>query len=274
MEAFGESHCVLSWAPLLPLPQSPCDRGIVWGRLRARDRVSSMSLHHPPEAPPTSPLTTREGVLAMLVREGEATAADLAAALGVSVQAMRRHLRSLEEDALVEASASAAGPGRPTNHWRLTSRGQEHFGDGSETFALGLLHSMAANLPPDTIATLMALQAEEKSRHYRTQIGTGSLENRLERLTELRRAEGYVAEMLPDSSPDSPSAAWMIREHHCSVMRIAEEFPQVCDQELQLLRLTFPDCEIERVHWRLKEGHSCGFRLRLRLPTLAPSALP
>jgi hypothetical protein len=28
------------------------------------------------------------------------------------------------------------------------------------------------------------------------------------------------------------------------------------------------------VHWRLQEGHSCGFRLQPRLPSLAQPALP
>ncbi len=269
---------------LLRLPQLPGARGIVWKRWRATDRILFMSLPHPPQSHGTgaqplpvaesASLPTRDGVLSVLLRQGEATAAELAEILNVSVQAMRRHLRSLEDDALVEASASAAGPGRPTNHWRLTAQGQERFGDGSETFALDLLHSMAAHLPPETITSLMAQQADEKARHYRSQIGSGPLEERLERLTELRRAEGYVADLCPDVSQDAPSGAWMVREHHCSVMRIAEEFPQVCDQELQLLRLTFPDCQIERVHWRLQEGHSCGFRLQPRLPSLAQSALP
>jgi predicted ArsR family transcriptional regulator len=27
--------------------------------------------------------------------------------------------------------------------------------------------------------------------------------------------------------------SWVISEFHCSVIRIAEEFPMVCDQELQ-----------------------------------------
>jgi DeoR family suf operon transcriptional repressor len=215
--------------------------------------------------PPVStdpPVATRDAVLALLLRQGEATAADLATSLGVSVQAMRRHLRSLEDDSLVEASPTAAGPGRPTNHWRLTHHGQERFGDGSETFALGLLHSMAATLPADTVSNLMEQQAEEKARTYRTRIGSGPLEDRLERLTDLRRAEGYVADLGLDPNGAPAERAWVIREHHCSVMRIAEEFPQVCDQELLLLRLTFPDCQVDRVHWRLQEGHSCGFRLQ------------
>jgi DeoR family suf operon transcriptional repressor len=229
---------------------------------RNRSPLASHAVNSVEDAAMEPPLATRDAVLALLLRRGEATAADLAAHLGVSVQAMRRHLRSLEEDALVESSTASTGPGRPTNHWRLTHHGQERFGDGSETFALGLLHSMAATLPADTMSNLMEQQAEEKARIYRARIGSGPLEDRLERLTDLRRAEGYVADLGPDPGVDPTHGAWLIREHHCSVMRIAEEFPQVCDQELQLLRLTFPDCQVDRVHWRLQEGHSCGFRLQ------------
>jgi DeoR family suf operon transcriptional repressor len=193
------------------------------------------------------------------LRHGDATAADLALQLAVSVQVMRRHLRSLEVEGLVEASPAPEGPGRPSNRWRLTDAGRGRFTDGSGDFALGLLHSLANCLSPTQIGQLMEQQAEEKAAGYRQRIGVGTLPERLDRLVELRRREGFVAELRPD--PDNPGA-WMISEFHCSVMRIAEEFPMVCDQELQLIRRTFPDCQVERVHWRLEEGHSCGFRLR------------
>ena len=208
---------------------------------------------------------TREAALTILLREGEATAADLARRLGVSVQVMRRHLRSLEEDGLVEACASHERPGRPSNRWHLTSQGHERFPDGSEHFALGLLQSISTSLPPETLRSLMDQQAREKSSQYRQRLGDGPLRERLERLVELRRLEGYVAELradgeIPTGSGSTPEA-WILSEFHCSVMRIAEEFPVVCDQELQLIRHTFPDCQVDRVHWRLEEGHFCGFRL-------------
>jgi DeoR family suf operon transcriptional repressor len=210
-----------------------------------------------PSRTTSSPAPTRDGVLSLLLRLGEATAADLAESLGVSVQVTRRHLRGLEEEGFVEASPSAEGPGRPSNHWRLTDAGHHRFHDGSETFALGLLHSIASSMPSDAIEGLLQSQADQKAADYRSRIGLGPLRERLERLVELRRVEGYVAELRPDPEGD----AWLINEYHCSVMRIAEEFPVVCDQELQLIRRTFPDCHIERIHWRLEEGHSCGFRL-------------
>ena len=202
---------------------------------------------------------TREAALTLMLRQGETTAAQLADDLGVSVQVMRRHLRSLEEEGLVEASLTSEGPGRPSNRWRLTPAGRGHFPDGSDDFALGLLNSIAATLPADMVDGLLQRQAADKAGDYRQRIGSGSLLERLERLVELRRGEGYVAEVRPD--PDG--CGWVMSEFHCSVMKIAEQFPCVCDQELQLIRHTFPDCQVERVHWLLEGGHACGFRLQL-----------
>ncbi|APD48417.1 iron-sulfur cluster biosynthesis transcriptional regulator SufR [Synechococcus sp. CS-602] len=200
---------------------------------------------------------TREAALTLLLRQKAATAAELSELLEVSVQVMRRHLRSLEEEGLVEASASSEGPGRPTNQWRLTTAGRDQFPDGGEQFALGLLHSMAASLPPEMVKNLLRQQAMTKGSCDRQEIGEGSLTERLERLVELRRQEGYMSEF----SADGDGLSWCMSEYRCSVGRLAEQFPQICDQELQQIRHTFPDCSIERVHWRLEGGHSCGFRL-------------
>lgn len=216
----------------------------------------------PPGVAPAgdAPAATRDAALGLLLRQGDATAADLAQQLGVSVQAMRRHLRCLEEDGLLEASPAHDGPGRPSNRWRLTAAGRGRFPDGSEHFALGLMQSLAASLPPETLQSLLRDQAETKAADYRNQIGAGSLAERLDRLVDLRRREGYVAECLAEVGSEG-TTSWLLSEFHCSVMRIAEQFPLVCDQELQLIRHTFPDCRVERVHWRFDSGHSCGFRI-------------
>jgi len=212
----------------------------------------------------TDPASTREAVLSLLLRQGESTAGELAEHQAVSVQAMRRHLRSLEDNGLVESSPAPEGPGRPSNRWRLTAKGQGHFPDGSDHFALGLLQSLAGSLPAETLQDLLNDQALQQAGVYRNQIGEGALQQRLERLVELRRQEGYMAECARDPNH---AKAWVISEFHCSVIRIAEQFPCVCDQELQLIRHTFPDCQVERVQWRLEKGHSCGFRLIQGLDT-------
>ncbi len=216
--------------------------------------------------PSTTQAPTREAVLTLLMRLGEATAAQLAEALSVSVQAMRRHLRSLEEEGVLEASPTPEGPGRPSNHWRLTRQGHDSFPDSGENFAIGLLQSMAASMPRDAIQTLLKQQAVAKASVDRRLIGEGSLTERVQRLVELRRREGYMTECRRDGD----GLSWCMSEFHCSVSRIADQFPLICDQELQQMRHTFPDCTVERVHWRLEGGHSCGFRLTPRPPAAHP----
>ena len=187
----------------------------------------------------------------------------MAGQLGVSVQVMRRHLRSLEREGLVESSCNSTGPGRPSNVWRLTNQGRKRFPDGSEAFARGLLHTVASCLGPDQLQDILGHHAADQARRYRTFLGNCSLEKRLERLVELRRREGYVADYEPCQEPQG----WLLTAFHCSVARIAEQFPVICSQELQLYRSIFPDCHVERIHWIQEGDHCCGFRVRQSKPS-------
>ena len=204
--------------------------------------------------------TTREATLAYLLREGVSSASNLSAYMGISVQAMRRHLRTLELDGLVASSPIAEGPGRPSNLWQLTLKGQNLFnnGSGSEKFALELLDSIEDTLPNEMISSLLNNQSRQKANLYRRLIGNGNLTVRLEKLVELRNAEGYMAEIHP--SKDG-SASWILNAFHCSIRSIAEKYPIICDQELELIRSIFDDCQVMRVQWRLESGHSCGFQI-------------
>ena len=201
--------------------------------------------------------STRDAVLSLLLERGEMDAGDLAETQQISVQAMCRHLRALADEGLVASIACTSGPGRPSNRWFLTEGGRERFPDGSGGFALGLLDSLRSSLSEEAFQQLLQRQAEGKAQQYRLQLGDASLEDRLHQLAGLRREEGYVTVC----SLDEDGHSWNLQEAHCSVQRIAEEFPTICDQELLLIRRTVPDCRVERVHWRLEGGHTCGFRI-------------
>ena len=203
--------------------------------------------------------STREATLSLLLRQGSSCASNLAASMGISVQAMRRHLRSLENDGLVESNLISDGPGRPSNFWQLTPQGHNCFNNaqGSEKFALDLLASIEAYLSKENVTWILNLQAIEKAIKYREKIGSGSLNSRLKKLIELRQQEGYLSEL----SLSNDGFSWYLNAFHCSIRCIAEEYPVVCDQELLLLRNGFPDCDVERVQWRLESGHSCGFKV-------------
>ena len=210
-------------------------------------------------APLDATTSTREATLRYLLREGGSCAGRLATCMRISVQAMRRHLRSLENEGLVESHLVSEGPGRPSNFWQLTLKGQNCFnnGDGSEKFALDLFSAIENNLSEKRVAEILNNQTVQKAITYRKRIGSGSLNQRLEKLIELRKQEGYLSEL----SLPSDGMGWYINAFYCSIRGIAEQYPMFCDQELTLLKEIFSDCQVDRVQWRLESGHSCGFRV-------------
>ena len=210
--------------------------------------------------PPLEAITTRDATLTFLLREGGSSAARLADSMGISVQAMRRHLRSLENDGLVESRVMVNGPGRPSNFWQLTDQGQNCFnnGDGSEKFALDLLSAIQSNFSQERVSDILKSETIQKAITYRTSIGKGSLNVRLQKLIKLREKEGYLSEL----SLSNDGRGWYINAFYCSIGSIAEKYPLLCDQELILLKEIFHDCEVERVQWRVESGHSCGFQVR------------
>ena len=81
---------------------------------------------------------------------------------------------------------------------------------------------------------------------------------RLEKLVCLRQAEGFM----PECHQNPNGKGWLLKELHCSIRPIAEEHPFICDQELETIRQTFPDCQVDRVQWLLEDGQACGFSIQ------------
>ncbi len=203
---------------------------------------------------------TREATLSHLLKDGESSASRLASVMRISVQAMRRHLRNLEQEGLIESNSISLGPGRPSNLWHLTSLGHNYFnsGKGGEQFALELLHLLESTLSKNKTDQILRDLAVQKANVYRRIIGSGAIQTRLKKLIELRMKEGYISDFHLCSENNS---SWYLNAFSCSIRGIAERFPIVCDQELQLIRYIFPDCNVERVQWIITTGHTCGFKI-------------
>ncbi len=198
---------------------------------------------------------TKEATLNLLLRTGQSSAARLANNLGISVQAMRRHLRSLEKEELIRSNTSSPGPGRPPNIWELTPKGRQTFNVNTKDFALNLLNSLDSTLSPEVFKQVLSNQTNKKEFIYKSRIGSGSCKSKLEQLIKLRREEGYFSEL--KKAPDS--AGWQVIEYNCSIRQIAEAYPVFCDQELEMIRKIFPECKVDRRQWCIENDHYCGF---------------
>ncbi|EDX86017.1 iron-sulfur cluster biosynthesis transcriptional regulator SufR [Synechococcus sp. PCC 7335] len=235
-----------------------------------RQKVTSQSTSQPSTKVTASRVSTggsssmREDILRFLLKRGTATAGAIARHLDITPQGIRRHLKNLETDGLIEHQTSQAGIGRPNHVYKLSRKGREQFPDQYDQFALSLLDTVADTLGPEHVSKLLRHQWQQKAAEYRKQLGDAPLNERMQTLVKLRQAEGYMAECYPaDDSTDD--LAFVITEYNCAIAHIAESYPTVCGHELAMFALALPDCSVERTHWLVDGEHQCGYLVKMRV---------
>ncbi|NJK68026.1 MAG: iron-sulfur cluster biosynthesis transcriptional regulator SufR [Microcoleus sp. SU_5_3] len=215
----------------------------------------------------TQQTSTKQDILQFLLKGDKATALELAESLDISPQAIRRHLKDLEGEGLIHYQSVQAGMGRPQHIYELTSLGRDRFPNRYGDFAVSFLDTLAETVGREQVITILQKQWERKATDYRRLVGAGSLEERVSKLVELRRAEGYMAECYPVESvgvemcSDVKGDRFVLMEHNCAISNVAETFPSVCGNELEMFAAVLPDCIVERTHWIIDGEHRCGYSI-------------
>lgn len=197
---------------------------------------------------------TKQDILQHLLKRGEVKAQEFAEKFDISPQAIRKHLKDLETEGLIYHTAEQAGMGRPQFIYALTTAGRDRFPDSYNQFAVNFLDTLIDTLGKEQVSEVLHKQWQRKSQHYKSQLGIGSLKQRLEKLAEIRRAEGYVTEWFPVEA----TANFVFTEYNCAIAHVAESFPSVCGHELEMFA-TVLDCAVERTHWMVNGEHRCGY---------------
>ena len=208
--------------------------------------------------------STKQDILHHLVKQGPTSAQALAEHLGISPQAVRRHLKDLEDEGLIKRETVQVGMGRPNHLYSLSREGRDRLPERYNDFAVSLLNTLAQTVGPDQMGTILRKQWEQKAQDYRKQMGLGSLAERVARLVELRRLEGYMAEWhtVDGDGSDSSAPEYIITEYNCAIAQIAESFPSVCGHELDMFELALQGCRVQRTHWQANGEHRCGYLIQ------------
>jgi DeoR family suf operon transcriptional repressor len=210
----------------------------------------------------TQPTSTKQDILQHLLKKGQATALELADALAISPQATRRHLKDLETEGLIEYRSVQNGMGRPQHIYYLSRQGRSQFPHNYDEFALSFLDTLAQTVGETQVREVLRKQWERKAEEYYKLVGQGSLKERVTRLVELRRSEGYMAELL--AIEDNVTEKYILAEHNCAISGVAESYPSVCGHELEMFSVVLPDCTIERTHWINQGEHRCGYLIQAK----------
>ncbi len=171
---------------------------------------------------------TTRGQVVTLLRARERTVDDLAQALGLTDNAVRAHLASLERDGLVRQLGVRRGGGKPAFAYGLTADAERLFPKADAIALRGLLEVLAERLPPAAFDELM----RETGRRIApaSPAPEGDLRARVERATALLADLGGLAEW--EARDDG---SFTIRGFSCPLAAASPGCPAVCRLAAALL---------------------------------------
>lgn len=178
---------------------------------------------------------TRDRVARILLESGPTTAAGLAAALGLSPAAVRRHLDALVALGEVQGKdrpvRGQRGRGRPARVFALTDAGRDGFPHTYDDLASAALRHLAAHGGVEAVERFAAERVaalEERCRDAMADVADEPAA-RAEALADALSREGYAA------SASAIASGGQLCQHHCPVAHVATEFPQLCEAETQAI---------------------------------------
>lgn len=207
---------------------------------------------------------TRRSLLGHMKRRGEARADALAAQAGITVQATRQHLTALERDGLVTHSVERKGPGRPTHLYALTAAGDALFPRAYAELTNELLDYVEKE-DPALLQRIFDRRADRRLAAARERTRNASFGTKVKEVAAILDEDGYLADF-----EERPDGTYLIREHNCAVLSVAQRYGHACSSELAFLRAAMPEAEVTRIAHRLAGGHVCAYRIALRDPCTSP----
>lgn len=206
--------------------------------------------------------TTRGQILEALRRSTGLTADRLAAQLGVTAMAVRKHLAILERDGLLAARVERRPVGRPVHIYTLTPQAQDSFPQRYQDLTTDLLDDLRALDGEEKVNLLFRRRADRAYATLAPAVAGHCLPDRLTTLADFLDRQGYLA-----AWETTPEGDYLLKEHNCAIYGVAQCTPEACACELDLFRRLLDDVEIEREQHVVDGDCLCSYRLR---PKTAP----
>nr|WP_275426195.1 metalloregulator ArsR/SmtB family transcription factor [Nocardia arizonensis] len=192
-------------------------------------------------APATAEGRTRAAIVQLLLEEGPITANAIGARLGLAPAGVRRHLDALIDSGQARAARSAPwqqkGRGRPAKQYQLTAKGRGRLGHAYDDLAGAAIRQLGEIGGEQAITDF----ARRRARTIVAGIDAVGSDEAVEHTTERTTAKAEeIAAAFTDAgfaaTTRKVGAGVQICQHHCPVAHVAEEFPQLCDAELEVFR--------------------------------------
>src|SRR5215210_741119 len=111
------------------------------------------------------------GQIIILLRRATRTVEELAQILGLTDNAVRAHLASLERDGLVEQSGARRGSGKPAFTYDLSAEAEGLFPKPYTSVLSAILDVLSEEMPPEQLENLLRASAARLAGEYKGPAG-------------------------------------------------------------------------------------------------------
>ena len=195
---------------------------------------------------------TRERVLAFVVERHAVRVEELAAELGITAAAVRRHLDNLRADGFVDVRAVKQATGRPYYEYHPTEAATgtvpAHYADLMER----MLRSVAAK--EEVMASVAEALAERHRADLHVSPGTAA-EERVEQVTESLKGEGILRDW------HSEADGFHLVNDSCPYLRAAEISKLPCESDRKAIELLL-GLDVEQLNRIVDGSPICEYLVR------------
>jgi DeoR family suf operon transcriptional repressor len=180
------------------------------------------------------------------------TAKELADIFGVSANAVRRHLKELEAESLIQYGREQRGAGAPTYAYRLSRDGEALFPNQYEQALTRLIGHVVDREGRDAAIAVVEEQYADLRRRLGGVVPGVTPLDRLKMLAGVMEDAGFMAE----SSEKAGQVT--LRVQNCALHAVANCLPEVCDTELRFLEEVL-DAQVERKTHIMSGCNACEY---------------
>lgn len=199
-------------------------------------------------------------LLVALKKAQPLTAKELGDRFGLTPNALRRHLKALEEAEVVRYCREVRGVGGPVYAYSLTASGESLFPNAYAEALVAALETLGEQAGPEAVVALFRRQWDALVGDAGPTLALLPLAERAQLLAELRSSQGYMAEAVAQAGEGE---AVVVREHNCAIRAAAYRFPEICAAE-RLLFEEMLDATVERRRHILTGCNRCEYVVRPR----------
>ncbi|HEX6643678.1 MAG TPA: winged helix-turn-helix transcriptional regulator [Gemmatimonadales bacterium] len=198
----------------------------------------------------------RAQVLIELKRSGRATVRELADRLGLSLNAVRHHLKELEAAGIIGFSREQSGSvGAPRHAYALTRAGEALFPERYKETLTELLDHLVAVEGREAAVAFLVARYDALAARLEPELAMASPAERMQIVTRARADEGYMAEGY------ATFCCGTLTEHHCAIRAVSERFPEICDAEARFLERVLGGRVERKLHLLGGDG-ACEYAVR------------